>query len=629
MLINKYIKSRKYLFTTILISIIILLLFNPKKNIKTDKENFSIYLRNELIENNLELVEFQNIKFNYSFTYRRIFFIAKKNGLKDLFKAYIRTTKKGKIIAIKDITRITDTPLSDEEFVYSNNKLLIYRNNYMENEVVSIIEGDKITHIIIKDSNINNIEFKDGLLIINNNYYDIKKLKSYKKIGVYVESFKKGKNKHYNNLNKLLKKYNWSNSYKYIKDSAISNDEDLPFKYLKIEIPKKNDFEIFFFNKKEYTLKVVDSGGVNYTKTGVIYKNDSNINKSIYMDITLKAGFKIKKDLIRPIIQNYPTIKINGKNNVTYGFLNKISENTDFILQFGYPLIFKGKKEVEIENLKNNLKKDSQKNKKRTGICFKGDSIGYFNLFGNRNLLIDYLYLIDCDYGVETHTSNITTEKIKNYKPKLALTPKNQKSKNLYFKNYKFLEKYEDDLLRIYKISCGNLNLFYKFGKSDPIINKKLNISSNFNQNISIHLGSIDVINPDGLYSYGEVYPQRENKDAFIISKSECKIDSKLEKNDALFYKEGKLIFKDGTKYDVLNEKYHNILTAIGIKNDDIYIYEFKNPTDYKKIFLYLDKITPDKIISFENYGGSFDENSGKLIIEYLRNGKEISPIDN
>jgi len=624
MLINNYIKSRKYLF---ILSIIILLILAVTTRNKEVKNSFSTYFKEELKKYKLTLTELQKINTIYSFKYRNIFFIAKKNGLNEVFKGDLRTTNNGRIISLKNIKQLTNTPLSDEEIIYSDNKSFVYKNSFKSHIIISIIRKDKLIHIRYKRIENSIVKYSINKLSINNKSYNISELKNNKKFIIYEESINKKKIKFSNNLNNVLKINKFKTEYKYIKTFKISTDKERPFKYFKVQIPKKDSFEIYFFEKKNYFLKLIDSGGIKHTKTGLIFKNKKYNNKNnIYIDFKAKGGFKIKSDLIRPILNNYPTILINSKNNISYGFLKKrVKENTD-LLQFGYPLIFKNKKSVEIENLRNNLKEDAKKNKLRTGICLKDNTIGFFNLFGSRNLLTDYLYLINCNYAVETNSMNISLNEIKNSMPKMILTPKNQKINKLNFKKYKFLEKYDDDLLSIYKIPCNSLKLSYKPGKSDPLINKKTN-SENIKSKsiIPIYSGSIDPINPDTIYSNNEeYYPKQKNDKLFLISSSECKIGELSNSEYISFYKKGALLLENNKTYEIQNKKYQKILSAIAIKDETIFIYQFKKPTDYKKLFLYNDEINPYKIISFENYNGEFDKKSGQLIIHDLKKGKEI-----
>lgn len=629
MIISNYLKSRKYFLIIIIIIIFLILIIIKPKTIKTKSNIFTNYLRNELKKKKLLLVAAQNIKINYRFNYRKIFFIAKKNGLKDVFSANIRTTNLGEIIDLKNINQITKTPLSDENIVFSNNELFIYKNNFKNNLIINIIKKQKLIHLISKQK-INNIYYKKDYLVINNNKYNINNLKTNKLFNIYKEPLKTNDGLYFNNLNKISKNNNWNNHYKYVQNSKISTNKNLAFKYLKIKIPKKNNFEVYFFNKKKYFLKIIDSGGVKYSKTGYFFKKNTYNENSIFLDFSTKGGLQDKKNLIRPIIRNYPTVLINGKNNIVYGFLNKESSENNSLLQFNYPLIFKAKKDIEIENLKINLSKLAKKNKLRTGICLKDNLIGYFQIFGSRSLLIDYLYLIDCDYAVETGTQNISTKKIENNRPKLALIPKNQINLSSSFDKYKFLKKYEDKFIRIYQLPCGNLKLSYQKGKSDPIIAKKLDINDKIitNNSISLYLGAIDPINPDGLYSNHELYyNSKKEMKAFMITDLDCKIGDN--KKNTLFYKEGKVIFNNNKKLKIKNKKYQKILSAVGIKDDMVFIYEFKKPSYYKKLFLYNDKIKAEKIIIFENYNGLLDKDSGKLIIENLKNGKEIFPLEN
>ncbi len=629
MTISNYLKSRKYFLIIITIIIFLILIIIKPKNIKAKNNIFTNYLKTELSKKKLLLITTQNIKINYKFNYRKLFFIAEKNGLKDVFSAEIRTTNLGEIINLKNINQITKTPLSDESIIYSNNELFIYKNNFRNNLIINIIKKQKLVHLISKQK-IDNIYYKKDFLIVDNHKYNINNLKTNKVFKVYKELLQINDTIYFNNLNKILKTNNWNNNYKYIQDSKISTNKKLPFKYLKIKIPKKNYFEIYFFNKKNYYLKVIDSGGVKYSKTGSFFKNNTYNKNNIFLDFSTKGGLQDKKNLIRPIITNYPTILINGKNNIAYGFLNKKSSEKNTLLQFNYPLIFKGKKNIEIENLKKNLTKSAKKNKLRTGICLKNNIIGYFQISGSRNLLIDYLYLIDCDYAVETNTQNISTKRIENNRPKLALIPKNQINLSSSFDKYKFLEKYEDKFIKIYKIPCGNLRLSYQLGKSDPIIAKKLDINNKIitNNSISSYLGAIDPINPDGLYSNNELYYNgKKEMKAFIINDLECKIGDN--KKNTLFYKEGEVIFNDNKKLKIKNKKYQKILSAIGIKDNTVFIYEFKKPNNYTKLFSYNSKIKASTIIIFENYNGKLDKNSGKLIIQNLKNGKEIFPLEN
>ena len=290
-------------------------------------------------------------------------------------------------------------------------------------------------------------------------------------------------------------------------------------------------------------------------------------------------------------------------------------------------MVYRNKKYVEIENLKNNLKKASQVVKKRTGLCIKNNLIAYFSLQGNRNLLTDYLYLVDCDYAFETDTHNIANTQIQNNRPKIVFSLKNKVFNKIKFDDYKFLKKYSDKNLNIYGISCGNLSLSYKVGKSDPLIKKIINSDSN-KTGIELFPGSIDPINPDGLSVNNEIYYKTDEKYAFIISDSSCEIALSNKFKSTSFYKEGKLVIQNSKKYTVLDDKYKKIMLGIAIRDDMVFIYQFNKPHDYKDMFKYTDKMDIKDLIIFENYAGILDEEAGRFFINSLKNGREISEFE-
>ena len=57
-------------------------------------------------------------------------------------------------------------------------------------------------------------------------------------------------------------------------------------------------------------------------------------------------------------------------------------------------------------------------------------------------------------------------------------------------------------------------------------------------------------------------------------------------------------------------------------------LYQFKKATNYKDILRYAKDTDVKNLLIFENYGGILDEEAGKLLLNSLKNGREIYEIE-
>ncbi|MBN2694234.1 hypothetical protein JXR93_06195, partial [bacterium] len=545
---------------------------------------------------------------------------------------------------INNIKMRSNTPMAEEKDLQLT-PYGIFFNTYFDDRLTihQINNNKEMHHFTIKSSDVTNYTIENNKIItksfsidlsnidLNSKYYFYKKtelpiiktdLNNIDLEHIFnISKIKKMSSNIFNKFNKNSKITNiLSIDNRYVKELNHLFKDSIELYYYEISIPNRNYLKLFVFDKNSFFINFVDSGDYRYSKTGEVFSKKVE-KDSILIEIPkLRAG-KIEDIVIKPASNNSTTLLITPKNQILYTIDSELKEIDN--IQFDYPLIFKNNQNVSKENIKINLIEENQKERYYSGICLKDNYIISFWGDLTRGTLIDYLYLLSCDYAFETAGGEINFTENERYLndnrvPTLSLTPKKIESKDYIIDNNEIFESY--------RFLCSNISINYRKGLYDPMSNNIKNSNSSgvlTNMPVkSLYTGAIDPIFPDGLYYNNTTFYKPLDKDSFYIDDFSCGIGERKERSS--FFKEGFVIRKNGISITPKEEKYQNILLAVAKDSYWIRFYQFKKATPIDEVISILEQKNISDAIVFENSSNLFPINSLPKIEIILSKDSEI-----
>lgn len=655
MILNRYIRSRIIFILLIFTLLPIGYLFWGGDHVTsqheiTQKKSFEKSLKNYCLTQNITLHELIYPTFNYTlFRYYPIWLIGEQNGIKELFYGRVRIAQDGQLINIKAFKKVSQTPLADETHLKKYGDYILYKSVFKQRETIHIIADNKIYHLTMKQNSPVSVTLEKKMLHLNGEAIKVGLFQENPYYYFYetsLDTMGSSPLNHYifpkNPILKtnLLKQFSNSDlkesaypkiNRDFILDAKTLSKSDLSINYLKLQIPNQPPLESYIFNKKKFLFNIATSGSYLLSRTGQVVNRLTTIHNTFSFDFSVKGGLKMDEIILRPLIINMPTLLINGKNHLIYGPGTTKKYPGDDYLQSPFPLIDHNKQSVLIENLKQIDQKTAKEKRARSGLCFKNEQIFFFWGSLPRSVLMEYMYLLKCDYAFETNSTQFSYNKpMVPGRVNILLTDKKMVSDQLPFKEKNGIFQYEMPGITIYRIPCNLLNFDYLPGRDDPISNNlvKLNRELVVDDAIKYALlnGAPDHIYPDGLFFERKAYYKSQNKAAFYLKRDRCNIGRNTQNSH--FFKEGKVIFHNQMSALPQKERYKNARLGVGVKSDMVYLFQLKQSNKIDQVIALMRQLKIETGMLFEN--SSPDQNpltGSKLILKIKRDQREIYPL--